>query len=232
MELTLYLGDYAYSSWSLRGWLLLDAFGVAFQKRYAHMRTPEFEAMRTEMVPSRLVPALKITDQGRDRMVWETMTIAETVAELFPEAGLWPKGAADRALARALAAEMHAGFTALRGACPMNMRRAYAGFEPDAEVLADLERLSAIWAHARANRQGEGAFLLGPFTAADAFYAPIASRIATYGLEMSEADTAYVAAILAHPSIQRWYAMAKQDGHVQAHYEFDYADRANPHDVD
>ena len=230
MELTLYLGDYAYSSWSLRGWLLLDAFGVSFQQRYAHMRTDDFETLRAEMAPSRLVPALKIADQHGERVVWETMAIAETVAEMFPDAGHWPADPADRALARTLVAEMHAGFTALRGACPMNMRRAYSGFEVDADVRADLDRLSALWAHARSARRSEGPFLLGAFSAADAFYAPVASRIATYGLEMPEADLAYVAAVLAHPSVQRWYAMARADDHVQAHYELDLADRPNPHD--
>jgi glutathione S-transferase len=237
MDFTLYTGDYAYSSWSLRGWLLFDAFGVPFAERHANMRTPGFEALRAEMAPSRLVPALALSDGTRRRyVVWETLAIAETVHDHFPGAGLWPRGDA-RPVARSIAAEMHAGFRALRNACPMNMRRAYAGFRPDAEVRADLDRLAVIWAHARGRRTGDGAgdgagegpFLFGSFCAADAFFAPVASRVATYGLELDADDTAYVAALLGHPSVRRWRAMAMADAHVQPQYELDLRPRDDPH---
>lgn len=233
MDFTLYIGDYAYSSWSLRGWLLLDAFGIGFTARHAHMRTPEFEAMRAEMAPARLVPALAIDHGVRTPVVvWDTLAIAETLHEYFPQAGLWPKGERVRPVARALVAEMHSGFQALRGACPMNMRRAYEGFEASDAVRADLDRLAAIWAHGRARAVDEGPYLFGAFSAVDAFFAPVASRIATYGLAMDEADMAYAAALLAHPSLRRWRAMGIADSHVQsgAGYEMDLAARANPHD--
>lgn len=230
MDFTLYVGDYAYSSWSLRGWLLLDAFAIPFTHRYAHMRTPAFRALQAEMAPARLVPALAISDGARPPVVvWESMAIAETVHEHLPAAGLWPRGERARPAARSIAAEMHAGFGALRTACPMNTRRTYSGFRPGAEVKADLERLAELWAHARARRTGEGPFLFGAFSAADAFFAPVASRIATYGLEMAQEDMAYIAAIHAHPSVRRWRAMAEADGHVQPHYEFDLPDRPDPH---
>ena len=117
----------------------------------------------------------------------------------------------------------------------MNMRRAYAGFRPAAEVRADLDRLAQLWSHARARRaaeNGEAPFLFGDFCAADAFFAPVASRIATYGLEMAADDMAYVAALLGHPSVRRWRAMAVADPHVQPQYEFDLPRRpggADPH---
>lgn len=226
---TLFAGDYAYSSWSLRGWLLLDAFGVAFSLRHAHMRTEAFEVLRAEMAPSRLVPALKVEEESGAHTVWDSLAMAETLAERFPEAGIWPAPSVQRATARSLAAEMHAGFGALRAACPMNMRRAYADFPVSEDVQADLDRLAQIWAHAR-SMSGEGPFLFGAFSAVDAFFAPVASRIATYGLPMKGEDMEYLAAILGHPSVRRWRAMGMADGHVQAHYEFDYAERPNPHD--
>ena len=231
MDFTLFVGDYAYSSWSLRGWLLLDAFGIPFTRRYAHMNTAEFEALKADMAPSRLVPALAVSDGTRAPvMVWDTVAMAETLHEYHPQAGIWPSGASARPTARSMVAEMHSGFTALRGACPMNMRRAYDGFEVSDAVRADLDRLSTIWAHGRARKTGGGPFLFGEFCAVDAFFAPVCSRIATYGLEMGEEDLAYVASVLGHESVRRWRSMGMADAHLQAHYEFEYAARPNPHD--
>ncbi|MEM7189358.1 MAG: glutathione S-transferase [Pseudomonadota bacterium] len=231
MDYTLYVGDYAYSSWSLRGWLLADAFGIAVTLRHALMNTPEFEALKAEMTPSRLVPALAMDDGVRPPvLVWDTLAIAESLHEYHNQAGIWPKGAAARPAGRALAAEMHSGFTALRGACPMNMRRAYADFAVTDEVQADLDRLAELWAYARARQTTEGPFLFGAFSAVDAFFAPVASRIATYGLPVGDEDQAYVAALLGHPSVRRWRAMGMASKHLQAHYEFDLPGRPNPHD--
>ena len=222
MDLTLHVGDYTYSSWSLRGWLLMDPFGIARKIRYAKMRTPEFEAMLDEIAPSRTVPALKLAD---GQVVWDSLAMAETLHEMYPEAGYWPKDAAARAMARSLTAEMHSGFTALRGACPMNIRRRYAGFEVDTEVQADLERLDQLWALAL-DRHDQGPYLFGAFTVADAFYAPVASRIDTYDLPIGVRAREYVSTVLSHPSVARWQAMALADGHIQEHYEFDMAYRA------
>ena len=227
MDLTLHVGDYTYSSWSLRGWLLMDPFGIARKIRYAKMRTPEFEAMLDEIAPSRTVPALKLAD---GQVVWDSLAMAETLHELFPDAGLWPADAGARALARSMVATMHSGFTALRGACPMNMGRAYQGFRPDEDVLADLAALSRLWGLARAHPgRGDGPFLFGAFSAADAFFTPVASRIATYGLPVEGADADYVAALIGHPSVRRWRAMGQARQEHQAHYEFEFADRPNPH---
>lgn len=235
MDFTLFVGDFAYSSWSLRGWLTLDAFGIPFTLRHARMHTPDFEAMRTEMAPARLVPALAISDGVRPPVVtWDTLAIAETVHEYHPQAGIWPKGAAARPTARSVAAEMHASFQALRGDCPMNMRRTYREFVASDTVRADLDRLSALWAHARTRAVGEGAYLFGPFSAADAFFAPVASRIATYGLDMAPEDRDYGAALLAHPSVRRWRAMAMADPYIQPRtalgkgYDLDLPERPSP----
>ena len=230
MEFTLFVGDCAYSSWSLRGWLLLDAFGVRARLRSAPMLTDAFNEMRAEMSPARTVPALALSDGTRPPlMVWDTVAILETVHEALGGAGLWPRDARARAVARALVAEMHAGSAALRSACPMNMRRAYAGFRPAAEVRADLDRLAQLWAHARTLGAEDGPYLFGAFCAADAFFAPVASRVATYDLPVSAEDAGYLAALLAHPSVRRWRAMAMAESHQIAHYELDLPARPDPH---
>ena len=230
MGFTLYVGDYAYSSWSLRGWLVLDAFAIPFTHAYAHLKTPAFDAMRAEISPAQTVPALALSEGAGSRVVvWESLAIAETVHEHRNQAGIWPKGERARPLARALAAEMHAGFRALRMACPMNMRRTYAGFRPDPEVRADLDRLSQLWTLGRARRTSEGPYLFGAFSGVDAFFAPVASRIATYGLEMGAENMDYVAALLAHPSVRRWRAMAMADNVIQPQYEMDLPPRPDPY---
>ncbi|MEM7056381.1 MAG: glutathione S-transferase C-terminal domain-containing protein [Pseudomonadota bacterium] len=224
MDYTLFIGDRRYSSWSLRGWLLFDAFGIPCGIRYAQMKTDDFEAMKAEMAPSRLVPAMKLAD---DTVVWDSLAMAETLHERHPDAGIWPEEASQRAMARSLCAQMHSGFTALRGACPMNLGRAYTGFDADESVLADVSAVTELWAMARAT-SGDGPFLFGAFTAADAFFAPVASRITTYDLPVRDVDAAYIKAVLGHPSVRRWYAMSVAKPEHQAHYEFDHADRPNP----
>jgi len=230
VQITLFAADFAYSSWSLRGWLLLRAFGMDFRLRRAALRTPAFERMKSEMAPARTVPAMRIaSDDHEDVIVWDSLAMAETLAELGPNAGHWPRDPSERATARSIAAEMHSGFGALRSECPMNMRRAYIGFEASEAVRADLARLGEIWAHARAV-SATGPYLFGRFTAADAFFAPVASRIATYDLPTADDDRAYVAALLSHEAVRDWYAEARADASIQPHYEMDLPARPNPHD--
>lgn len=197
------IADRTYSSWSLRGWLVFAAFGLPVTLRFALFETPEFAALKAAFAPTRTVPAARIGGA----LVWDSLAIAETLAERHPGAGHWPAEPRLRALARALAAEMHSSFQALRGACPMDLRQAWAGFEPDAGVLADLARIEALWAAARA-ASGAGPWLFGRYTVADAFFAPVATRIATYGLPVSTEGAAYVATHLAEPNFRRWRAMA------------------------
>ena len=230
MELTLFAGDYAYSSWSMRGWLLTDGIGLRPRLRYAQFNTPEFEALKAEILPARTVPALKVaTDDGQVLTLWDSSAIAETMHELAPDAGVWPTDPAARALARSMVAEMHSAFGDLRRDCPMNMRRVYDGFIPSAAVQADLERLSALWAVARQTTRGEGPYLFGAFGAVDAFFAPVASRIATYGLAMEATDMAYVAALLDNPSVRRWRSMGYASALQQPHYEFGLPERPDPY---
>ena len=209
------IGDRAYSSWSLRGWLLLEAFGLPHRVRRAQMRTDAFGALLADFAPARTVPALR-TPEG---VATDSLAIAEALAERHPKAGHWPADPAARLLARSIAAEMHSAYAALRSACPMNLRTAWAGFEPSAEVAADLERIADLWRLAL-ERSG-GPWLFGRHSAADAFHAPVAARIAGYGLCVPEDAAAYVALQMTSEPVRRWRAMALHDGPDQAIYAMD-----------
>lgn len=228
MPYTLYLGNRAYSSWSLRGWLLLKSFGIPFDERIAMMQTPDFDAMRADMAPARLVPTLKTPDG----VVWELQAIAEYLAETHPDAGIWPSDKAARAAARALAGEMHSGFGALRRECPMNLRRRYPDRALSDEARADIARMTGLWAWAR-DRFG-GPWLGGDrFTAVDAFYAPAATRLHTYGVALDAEAQDYVDRIRAHPDVVAWIKAGMREDVVEVagrDYEFGTirADTPNP----
>ncbi|MFN4159037.1 MAG: glutathione S-transferase N-terminal domain-containing protein [Gemmobacter sp.] len=222
---TLAIGDRAYSSWSLRGWLAFDAFGVAVALRRARLYSDELPALLADFAPARTVPALR-TPEGV--VVMDSLAIAEELASRHPRAGHWPEEPRARAVARSLAAEMHAGFAALRSHCPMNLRVSYEGCDPPEAVLADLARLEAIWAWARGQTGATGPWLCGAYSVADAVFAPVASRIATYNLPVGPEAMAYVTAHLAHPSFRRWRAMGLVDGPDQPFYRRAYPLRAWP----
>jgi len=217
------IGDRLYSSWSLRGWLLFEQFEIAVTTRHATMRTPGFAEMLADFGAARTVPALKTGEA----VLWDTLAIAETLAEQHPNAGHWPKDPAARALARTLVAEMHAGFTALRGAFPMNLARAYTGVDVTPDIQADVDRIQHLWRLARGHA-GPGPWLFGAYSAVDAFYAPVAARLATYDVPLEQDAATYVAAHLALPAFRRWRAMGFAEGTRQAHYEFEHADRPWP----
>lgn len=219
------IGNRSYSSWSLRGWLMLDAFGLSAQSRLYQLYSSEMEAFRQDFAPARSLPTLKIEGEG---LVLESLAIAEELASRHPEAGHWPKAPAARAAARSAAAEMHAGFTALRSHCPMNLRVSYQDCAPTEAVLADLQRLEALWAFVRAQSGGEGPWLCGAYSAVDAFFAPVAARIAGYNLPVAAENAAYVAAHLAHPSFRRWRAMGLAEGAGLEQYIRPYPTRPWP----
>ncbi|MDT8856554.1 glutathione S-transferase N-terminal domain-containing protein [Paracoccaceae bacterium Fryx2] len=225
MTYDLAIGDRAYSSWSLRGWLMFDAFGIPVRTQTARLYTDELPQLLADFPPARTVPVMRAPDGA---VVPETIAIAEELASRHPEAGIWPADARARAAARVLAAEMHAGFTALRSHCPMNLRVSYQGCEPTDAVLADLARLETLWAWARAQTGSQGPWLCGEYSAADAFFAPAAGRIATYNLPVGPGAATYVAAHLAHPSFRRWRAMGMVDGADQDFYRRDIARRPWP----
>ncbi len=225
MTYDLVIGDRAYSSWSLRGWLLFDAFGIPVRTHRARLYSDELPTLLKSYVPARTAPTMR-TPEGS--VVPETIAIAEELATRHPEAGLWPADPHARATARVLAAEMHAGFTALRSHCPMNLRVSYQDCAPPPEVLADLDRLQTLWSWARETTRSKTPWLCGAYSAADTFFAPVASRIATYNLPVDDAAMAYVDAHLAHPSFRRWRAMGMVDGADQEFYRRDYPRRDWP----
>ena len=225
MTYDLAIADRAYSSWSLRGWLMLDAFGLPVKTHAARLYTDEVQRLLTGFFPARTVPAMR-TPEGT--VVSESLAIAEELASRHPEAGLWPADPAARAVARSLASEMHAGFSALRSHCPMNLRVSYTDCAPPDAVLADLARLELLWSWARQETGAQEAWLCGAYSAVDAFFAPVAARIAGYNLPVGAEAAAYVAAHLAHPSFRRWRAMGLADGADQDFYRRDYPRRPWP----
>jgi glutathione S-transferase len=225
MTYTLAIGDRSYSSWSLRGWLLFDAFGLPVETRLARLDTGEVPRLLRDFAPARTVPALRLSD---GTVVMESLAIAEELASRHPGAGHWPGDPRARAAARSLAAEMHAGFGALRRQCPMNLRVSYAATPVDDALRADLDRLEAVWAWARGVAGSDGPWLLGAYSAADAFFAPVATRVATYDLPVSAAARATVEAHLSHPSFLRWRAEGLREGPDQEKYRRGFPQRPWP----
>lgn len=214
--LTLYIGNKNYSSWSMRAWVLLRQAGIAFQEvklRYdSFAPDSQFKQTLSGVSPAGRVPVL--LHDGLT--VWDTLAIAEYLAERFPEHALWPRDAAARARARSVCAEMHAGFTALRTHCPMNIeaRLPEVGalvWRDQAEVRADVARLVSMW-EGLLQAHG-GPLLFGGFSIADAYFAPVCMRVLTYALPLPEAAAAYVQRVAALPGVRAWIdgALAEQD---------------------
>lgn len=220
MENTLYLGDYAYSSWSLRGWLLFEKFGIPAKQILVDFNDSRSVAEQmAQAAPSRTVPTL-VTGDGA--VIWDSLALAEELASRYPQAGHWPAEPARRALARSLAAEMHSGFSALRSECPMNLRTAYSDSTPTEGVLADVARLETIWSHARNICSADGPWLCGTYSVADVFFAPVAARIAGYSLPVSALAQAYVDTHLADPAFRKWRALGLEHGDTLPWYAKPY----------
>jgi glutathione S-transferase len=201
---TLVIGNKLYSSWSLRPWLVMKAFALPFEEILIPLYNPDSKARLLEHSPSGKVPLLI----DGDIKVWESLAIIEYLAEKHPAAPIWPREAKARAHARAICSEMHAGFTALRNACPMNLGKRFAPKDRGATIAADVVRLTDIFRDARARFGGGGSFLYGAFSAADAMYAPVASRLDTYFIGIDATSHAYVDAVTGHPAFQEWRAAA------------------------
>jgi glutathione S-transferase len=218
VALTLVIGNKNYSSWSLRPWLAMKVAGIAFDEVVISLDAPDFKQRLAKVSGTGKVPALV----DGEVHVWESLAILEYLAEKFPPAGLWPGDPAARAYARAISAEMHAGFVPLRRHCPMNIWRPVKKRELTPDVLANVQRIDAMWTDCR-TRFGEGGpFLFGPFSAADAMYAPVVSRFHTYAIEVGAASRAYMDAVMALPAWAAWTAAAVQEPWVLPEDEPDW----------
>lgn len=225
MTYQLAIGDRTYSSWSLRGWLLFATFNLPVKTHSARMYSDAFQAMLNDFAPARLVPAMK-TEDGH--VVHDTLAMAETLAEAHPEIDFWPKDASARAMARSITAEMHSSFGALRDACTMNLRCAFDGFQPSDAVQADLERLEFLWVLARTRHGTKGPWLFGEWSVADVFFAPVATRVATFGLPVGKVAADYVAAHLGDLAFRQWRAMGLAENYIQPGYDPDLPERVWP----
>lgn len=203
----LVIGNKKYSSWSLRPWLLLREAGIPFEEIPVRLSTPEFDAEIRKHSPAGKVPVLI----DGDVHVWDSLAISEYVAERFPGKQLWPADTAARAHARSICAEMHSGFPHVRSQLPMNCTAVLPGMGWNTSVQRDVDRIAAIWSDLRARHGGKGPFLFGTFTVADAFYAPVVSRFATYGIHLPDDAKAYADFILSLPSMQAWVAAAREE---------------------
>jgi glutathione S-transferase len=204
---TLVVGNKNYSSWSLRPWLAMRQVGIAFDEVVIPLYQQGSKAALLGYSPAGRVPVLL----HGDRVVWDSLAIMEYLAEIFPDAALWPRDPAARALARCVSAEMHAGFAALRAGLSMNLREHLPGRRRSDAVAADIARVTAIWRDCRARFGEAGPFLFGGFSIADAMYAPVATRFRTYAVELDPVSQAYADTILALPAFLEWQAAARKE---------------------
>ena len=209
--LTLIIGNKNYSSWSMRPWVLLREFGIPFGERQLKFHTQEWSDHIARLSPSGMVPVLWEGEPGGGFATWDTLAIAERVQDLHPGLAVWPRDPMARARARSLCAEFHSGFRAFRSAMPMNIRSSHPGKGMTPEAAKDIARVQSLWIEARKAFGGKGAFLFGEFGAVDAFYAPVATRFVTYGVELKGAARDYQQALLDSAAVKAWAADAVKE---------------------
>lgn len=216
--LKLILGNKAYSSWSMRGWLALKASGLEFEELVVPLYNDSWDQRREgdEFAPSSGKVPLLWHD---DLVVWDSLAIIEYCADLTETTRFWPEDLAARAMARSMAAEMHSGFAALRRECPMNVRRNTPMPQLSEETVADINRILVLWAQARARHGSGGPFLFGGWTAADMMYAPVVTRFLTYSIPVPPFARQYMSDVLRHPHVAEWIDAAQDEPWVIEQYE-------------
>lgn len=215
----LYIGNKNYSSWSMRPWLVMTAFDLPFEETVVPLDTAEFAPTVGAVSGAGRVPVLV----DGDVTVWESLAIIEYLAERFPDKAIWPADRGARAHARAVCAEMHAGFLGLRAACPMNLAKRYAARDRGADVAVDVTRIETIWREARQRFGAQSAepFLYGAFSAPDAMFGPVVARFVSYQLGSGDEVKNYIAALTGHPAYQAWRGEALKEPWIVAADEVD-----------
>jgi glutathione S-transferase len=210
----LYIGNKNYSSWSLRAWLLLKHFDIPFTEHMVSVAGRDYNPLLKPLAGNARVPSL----HEDAFQVWESIAIAEFLAERYLQ--MWPANAKARARARCISAEMHAGFAKLRTAMPMNLKFKLKGKLAAPEVQRDIDRIVEIWEEARREfATGDGPYLFGAFSVADAMYAPIVWRLHIYNVALPPVAEAYRQSMLAHPAMLEWYEAALKETEAHAHYD-------------
>jgi glutathione S-transferase len=204
--LKIVVGNKNYSSWSMRGWLMVKKTRQPFEEVVIGLDRPDTAENIKKYSPSGRVPVLL----SGALTVWDSLAIGEYLAEAYPAASLWPKDAEARAVARSISAEMHSGFVSLRTHCPMKMKERIQQDTPQ-EALDDAARVRGIWTSTRERYGSNGPFLFGSFTIADAMFAPVVSRFRTYGLPITGPAAAYAEAVWNDPDFQMWYEAARSE---------------------
>jgi len=216
--LKLIIGNRAYSSWSMRGWLAVKQSGEEFEELVVPMFDDEWEKRREgdEFAPS--LGKVPILWDG-DCVVWDSLAIIEFLADRVGRKHYWPEDDAARGMARSMAAEMHSSFANLRRELPMNVRKSYSPRELSGGVKDDINRILQLWAQARARFGGTGDFLFGDYCATDIMYAPVVTRFITYGVPVPPFAALYMKAALSHPHVQDWIDQAQDEPWVIEQYE-------------
>jgi glutathione S-transferase len=212
--LQLFIATQNYSSWSMRPWFAMKAMGLEFEATVFPGRA-EWEAVAAEFFPAPRLPILV----HHDIVVWESTAIMDYLSEAFPALNWWPTDSRARTLARAMSAEMHAGFAALRAALPLNMRKDLPGQGSVNDARHDIDRVCTLWRLARTQHGHDGPFLFGRFSSVDAMFAPVAARFKTYAVELDETCQAYCDAINSMAPMSEWTAAARAETRVIDRYE-------------
>lgn len=224
--LELIIGNYRYSSWSMRGWLAAQHAGLDIAVNRIALFTDAGMAELRAKVPSGLVPALLHTHSGATHVISDSAAITDYLARLAPDVAWWPEDLAAYGHARSIAAEMHSGFMALRQACPMNLGLTHSGLTVTDPLQADIDKVARRWSHARTQfgEKTDKPYLYGDWSGADIMFAPVVTRFKTYGIQLDDRLNAYMQAVLDHPHMRQWYDLAGREAEVINKYDYAVSD--------
>ena len=214
------VGNKAYSSWSLRGWLALKLSGLPFEEEVVTLYGDEWTTRRAQPDIAATAGKVPILRDG-DIVVWESLAIVEHLADKVGQDRFWPADGVARGFARSIASEMHSGFVALRSECPTNFRKVFPPKAISAEAQADVARIVHLWSEALTRFGGDEGFLFGDFSAADIMYAPVTTRFTTYSLTVPDFALDYCRRVQAHPFMREWLDAAHRETWVIAKFEQD-----------